>query len=182
MSNLRLIQSKCKSVPDELRMIVLLVSDTGLRLSEALGLEHNDLHIINDPIPYVIIQNHPWRRLKTKGSSRKIPLVGNSLWAAKEMRKLKKNKFVFPHYNQNNYTNSNSASAALNKWIKSEGFKEHSMHSFRHSLRDRLRSVECPIEIADQIGGWTFKSVGQGYGNGYCLKILAKWMNLVAKE
>ena len=46
-------------------MIVLLVSDTGLRLSEALGLEHNDLHIINDPIPYVIIQNDPWRRLKT---------------------------------------------------------------------------------------------------------------------
>ena len=38
------------------------------------------------------------------------------------------------------------------------------------------------VEIADQIGGWTFKSVGQGYGNGYCLKILAKWMNLVAKE
>ena len=182
MSDLRLIQSKCKSVPDELRMIVLLVSDTGLRLSEALGLEHNDLHIINDPIPYVIIQNHPWRRLKTKGSIRKIPLVGNSLWAAKEMKKLEKNKFVFPRYNQNNYTNSNSASAALNKWIKSEGFKEHSMHSFRHSLRDRLRSVECPIEIADQISGWTFKSVGQGYGNGYCLKILAKWMNLVAKE
>ena len=182
MSDLRLIQSKCKSVPDELRMIVLLVSDTGLRLSEALGLEHNDLHIINDPIPYVIIQNHPWRRLKTKGSSRKIPLVGNSLWAAKEMKKLEKNKFVFPRYNQNNYTNSNSASAALNKWIKSEGFKEHSMHSFRHSLRDRLRSVECPIEIADQIGGWTFKSVGQGYGNGYCLKILAKWMNSITRE
>ena len=56
------------------------------------------------------------------------------------------------------------------------------VHSLRHSFRDRLRSVECPIEIADQIGGWTFKSVGQGYGNGYCLKILAKWMNLVAKE
>ena len=182
IDDLRLIQRKCRSMPDELRMIVLLVSDTGLRLSEALGLEHNDLHVKNEIIPYVTIQNHPWRRLKTKGSSRKIPLVGNSLWAAKEVTKFVKNRFVFPRYNKNNYTNSNSASAALNKWIKSEGFKEHSMHSFRHSLRDRLRSVECPIEIADQIGGWAFKSVGQGYGNGYCLKILAKWMNSITKE
>ena len=37
-------------------MIVLLVSDTGLRLSEALGLEHNDLHVKNEIIPYVNIK------------------------------------------------------------------------------------------------------------------------------
>ena len=27
------------------------------------------------------------------------------------------------------------------------------MHSFRHSMRDRLRAVSCPSEMVDQIGG-----------------------------
>ena len=29
-------------------------------------------------------------------------------------------------------------------------------------FRDRLRAVECPSEIIDQLGGWSLKSVGQG--------------------
>ena len=33
-------------------------------------------------IPHVIIRPHPWRRLKTKGSERTLPLIGCSLWAA----------------------------------------------------------------------------------------------------
>ncbi|MDA0357981.1 MAG: hypothetical protein O3C14_02595, partial [Proteobacteria bacterium] len=42
---------------------------------------------------------------------------------------------------------------------------------FRHSLRDRLRAVECPSDIIDQIGGWQTAGVSQSYGerqsNGY---------------
>ena len=45
------------------------------------------------------------------------------------------------------------------------------LHSFRHSMRDRLRNVECPSEIIDQIGGWTRESIGEGYGEGHSLKI-----------
>ena len=44
-----------------------------------------------------------------------------------------------------------------------------SIHSFRHSLRDRLRAVNCPSEMIDQIGGWSRDTVGQGYGQGYDL-------------
>ena len=32
-------------------------------------------------------------------------------------------------------------------------------HSFRHSMRDRLRAVECPSDIIDQIGGWLTSGV-----------------------
>ena len=28
---------------------------------------------------------HPWRRLKTKGSERKVPLIGLSIWACKKI-------------------------------------------------------------------------------------------------
>jgi hypothetical protein len=53
---------------------------------------------------------------------------------------------------------------------------DYTVHSFRHSLRDRLRAVECPSELVDSIGGWTTEGVGQSYGNGYPLTIRHKWM------
>ncbi len=50
------------------------------------------------------------------------------------------------------------------------------MHGFRHSMGDRLRAVECPADIVDQIGGWQTDGVGHGYGNGYPLEVVGKWM------
>ena len=43
-------------------------------------------------------------------------------------------------------------------------------------MRDRLRSVQCPSDIADQIVGWTTDGVGQGYGSGYRPDVLQEWM------
>ena len=40
------------------------------------------------------------------------------------------------------------------------------LHSFRHSMRDRLRAAQCPADIIDQIGGWATEGVGQSYGLG----------------
>ena len=53
------------------------------------------------------------------------------------------------------------------------------MHSFRNSMRDRLRAVEFPSDVIDQIRGWTTDLVGQGYGDGYELNVCTKWMNLI---
>ena len=52
----------------------------------------------------------------------------------------------------------------------------------RHSFRDRLRAVEAPTDMIDQLGGWTLKSVGQGYGDGYDLALLAKYLCKIAKK
>ncbi len=56
------------------------------------------------------------------------------------------------------------------------------MHSFRHSMRDRLRAVEGPSDVIDQIGGWATEEVGQRYGEGYELKVCARWMKLFAPK
>jgi hypothetical protein len=55
------------------------------------------------------------------------------------------------------------------------------MHSFRHSMRDRLRAVECPADIADQIGGWQPDGVGQTYGSGYPVPVISRWLSAAVK-
>ena len=50
------------------------------------------------------------------------------------------------------------------------------MHSFRHSMRDRLRAVECASDVIDQIGGWATEGVGQGYGNGHTVEVCFRWV------
>ena len=64
----------------------------------------------------------------------------------------------------------------LNKWLKKYVPKGCVIHSFRHSMRDRLRSVQCPSDMIDQIGGWTTAGVGQGYGEGYSLDKKWEWL------
>ena len=173
---LRQIQSLCKDYDDDLRWLIALLSDTGMRLGEGVGLLKSDIRI-DESIPHVIVKPHPWRRLKTKGSERCIPLVKDSLWACKRILEHNHDSiFAFPKYTSINQCNANSASAALNKWLKSKLIDDYVIHGFRHSFRDRLRAVECPSDIIDQLGGWSLKSVGQGYGKGYKLSILGKWM------
>jgi len=173
------IQNKCHRLDDDFRWLVALVSDTGMRLAEAAGLTRDDL-VIDGDFPKVVIREHPWRRLKTASSAREVPLVGNALWAAKRIYSTTPdNLYAFPRYNRSGQTNANSASAALNKWLKPMVPERCTMHSFRHSLRDRLRAVECPSDIVDQLGGWQTDGVGQNYGSGYPLGVLERWMELI---
>ena len=174
---IRRIQRDCIAIDDEMRWLLAIISDTGMRLSEAAGLHRDDI-ILDVSIPYINLQPHSWRRLKTIGSARHIPLIGASLWAAKRIQQ-HDSSYAFPRYCDGKICNANSASAALNKWMKPRLKDSAVVHSFRHSMRDRLRAVECPSDIIDQIGGWSSSSVGASYGKGYELPVLAKWMKML---
>ena len=177
IENIKNIQAECKNLDDDNRWLIALISDTGMRLSEATGLLSGDI-ILDAIIPHINLINHPWRRLKTKGSNRVIPLIGSSLWAAK--RVLEANStYAFPRYTNETKCNANSASNGLNKWLKPRIPNDCVIHSFRHSLRDRLRAVQCPSDIVDAIGGWSTSGVGQTYGSGYNLDIKHKWMKKI---
>ena len=171
---IRSIQEECLTINDENRWLVALISDTGMRLSEAAGFHLSDFYLDED-IPYIDLKPQPWRSLKTKGSKRQIPLIGSSLWAAKKIAGAN-STFAFPRYIKGDEVNANSASAAINKWLKPRVTEGCVIHSFRHSLRDRLRSVECPSDVVDAIGGWATSGIGQKYGSGYSLAIKNKWM------
>ena len=87
--------------------------------------------------------------------------------------------YAFPRYTSVSICNANSASAALNKWMKEKLSGSYVIHGFRHSMRDRLRAVECPSDIIDKIGGWITAGVGQSYGQGFPLEVISKWMNKI---
>jgi len=174
-TELRLLQTRCRSSNDELRWLLALISDTGLRLSEALGLSTDDV-CIDTPHPYVVIEPKPWRRLKTSDSERLVPLVGEALWSIQQATAESDTGHLFRGYCDGQITKANSASAVLNKWLKIHVSKDIVVHSLRHAMRDRLRAVECPADIIDQIGGWSRKGVGENYGRGYQVDQLHRWM------
>ena len=173
--DIKLIQRHCRETNDEMRWLLALISDTGMRLAEAAGLALNDI-VLDSEIPYINLKPNESRRLKTKQSSRKIPLIGLSLWAAQQVKSEFSGTYAFPRYTKGGRCNANSASAALNKWLKQIASESVTVHSFRHSLTDRLRAVQCPRDIIDAIGGWTAGSIGEKYGEGYKLDVLHEWM------
>lgn len=175
---LEAVQQSCREIDDEPRWLVALISDTGMRLSEAVGLVREDI-VLDEEHPHVAVRAHPWRRLKTKGSERIIPLVGASLWAAARAYEAAEGPFLFPRYCGPEGNKANSASGALNKWLSPRVPKGCVVHSFRHSLRDRLRAKECPPDIIDRIGGWAVAGIGESYGNGYPIHVLSSWMSKI---
>ncbi|MYN39782.1 tyrosine-type recombinase/integrase [Duganella sp. FT109W] len=179
-AELSTLYKACQIQDDPLRWLVALLIDTGARLAEITGLALDDIKI-DAETPYVVIQAHPWRSLKNTGSSRSVPLVGASLWAAKRILETaeKGQRFAFPHYTTEEYSNANNASAAIGKWIKGVPL-DHTAHELRHSLADRLREVQCPEDIRKAIGGWAAKEVSERYGYGYGLQVKAEWLAKIA--
>ena len=174
VETIREIQIACFEIDDDLRWLVALISDTGMRLSEAAGLALEDI-CLDHEVPHINLRPHPWRRLKTQQSERQIPLVGAALWAAERLV-AEDGQWCFPRYTNAESCNGNSASAALNKWLKHKFSREALVHGFRHSFRDRLRVVNGPTEMIDQLGGWSANSVGGRYGTGFDLKNLSSLM------
>ena len=174
IQDIRKVQSLCKDIDDEMRWLIALISDTGIRLGEAAGLLKEDIRV-NEPVPHIDLKPHSWRTLKTKGSQRHIPLTNEALWASRRLIETNNESILaFPRYCSETGCKANSASGGLNKWLHQYVPDNCVIHSFRHSLRDRLRAVECPSDVVDAIGRWKTSGVGQGYGNGYPLGVLTR--------
>ena len=179
IQDIKKVQSLCYQIDDEMRWLIALISDTGMKLGEAAGLLKEDIKLDNR-ISHINLKPHPWRSLKTKGSQRLIPLTKEALWAAKRLLEAYSDSiFAFPRYCDERGCKANSASDGLNKWLHQYVPDNCVIHSFRHSLRDRLRAVECPSDVVDAIGGWKTSGVGHGYGNRYPLEVLGRWMEKI---
>ena len=120
------------------------------------------------------------RRLKTRNSERTLPLVGYAKMAMEKALQQSGNKHLFPRYVRAGKCKADHASAALGKWLKKD-FDGLTAHCLRHTFRDRLRAVECPLELIDQIGGWSsIGTLGSRYGKGFELSAVQKFIQNVS--
>jgi hypothetical protein len=132
-----------------------------------------DIDMDNDLIH---IRPNAARRLKTRGSERTLPLVGCARLAMLQALSQANEEWLYPRYMKTGKCNANSASASINKWLKRD-FDGLTAHCLRHTMRDRLRAVECPMDMIDQIGGWrSVATIGVGYGKGYSMEAMQKVM------
>ncbi|WP_201829208.1 DUF6538 domain-containing protein [Microvirga zambiensis] len=185
MSELRTIDDACRGKNDDIRHIIGLQADTGARLGEIVGLRVDDV-VLDHAVPHIHIRAYKslGRTLKTEPSERRVPLVGVALWAAQRAVEASKKRhdksgWLFPRYASDGEVDGTTAANGVNKWLKKLTKTTKTSHSFRHSMRDRLRHVGAPVDIQDAIGGWGSKTVGMGYGEGYRLEQLQSYLEKV---
>ncbi|MFL9827727.1 tyrosine-type recombinase/integrase [Rhodoplanes sp. SY1] len=154
---------------EEAQLVLWVVADTGLRLSEAVNLQRHSIHL-DAPIPYVEVLPDG-RRLKTEDSRREIPLVGTALAA------LKRRPDGFPRYRDK----ASSLSAVVNKYLDTHGLrptKDHTVYSLRHSFKDRLVAAEAPDSLIDSLMG--HRTGKPKYGKGPPLELKLKFLLSIA--
>ncbi len=160
---------KLDDLNDEARDVVYAVMETGARPSEIVNLTAQRI-VLDAEIPYIRIQAEG-RLLKTEHSERDVPLVGLALEA------MKRHPEGFPRY----FDKGSSLSATLMKhFCKHELLPtaKHKIYSFRHSFKDRLKAVEAPEELIDEMMG--HRTDKPKYGDGYGLGLKLKYLKAIA--
>jgi integrase len=160
---------KFQFMNEEARDAIYVIMETGARPSEILNLSEQRI-MLDGEIPYIRIEAES-AELKTEYSERDIPLVGMALEA---MRRHPKG---FPRY----FDNADSFSATAMKHFKKHKLlpsKKHKIYSFRHSFKDRLKAVDTPTEMIDELMGHSTDK--PKYGDGYGLKMKLKYLQTIA--
>jgi integrase len=159
----------------QVKLLMPLLGETGCRLAEIVGLELNDIDMTEEVIH---VRPNGIRRLKTANSTRTLPLVGYAKEAMILALQQADGHCLYPRYMKEGTFRATHASNALGKWFKKDfGLTAHSL---RHTFRDRLRASGCPLELIDQIGGWSsIGTVGSKYGQGYDLGAVREQLDAV---
>lgn len=148
----------------DLKLVWRLLEGTGCRLAEVTGLRVQDVHTDGD-LPFLLVEWHEDRRVKTAVSQRRVPLVGDALQAAIEARQSARQAGMMfsPRYAGEN--GPNSASAALMKHVRAVAEDPKvTVHSLRHNMKDRLRLAGVSPSVQDMILGHSSGKVGDDYG------------------
>ena len=149
--------------------ILGMLLDTGARVAEVAGLWLEDV-VLEADVPHVVFHKNPLRKLKTKASVRKVPLVGDALKAARRAVAKADGDVLFSRYMSATGVKNDGASSAVNKVLKRLDCE--TAHWLRHTMRTRLRNADVPEPRTKEIQGWGRESVADQYGEQTALRNL----------
>jgi integrase len=142
------------------QVLLRLLATTGMRLSEAFEI---DSEMKERGCRYVIVGK------KTEQSIRRVPLPAIMLL---DLPAIKGPIFE---------GGPSAASKRLNRFLRDIGITDPRKvaHSLRHRAQDRLRAAGCPEDIRWSILGHEEKTVAAGYGKGFPVPMLRKWIDKI---
>jgi integrase len=164
-ADMRLIKRNLNKLSDLDRILFRFLAATGMRLSEAFEI---DGEMNERGVRYVIVGK------KTEQSLRRVPLPACMLPYLPKV--IKGRLFVTEHLDP-----PDMASKRLGKFLDDIGIIDPRkvVHSLRHRAQDRLRAAECPEDIRWAILGHEERTVAAGYGEGFPVPLLKKWIDKI---
>jgi integrase len=156
----RWLESSAGSRPSGL--IIRLLRGTGARPLEIGGLAAEDI-LLTGEVAHILIRPNDYRGLKTVGSRRMIPLVGDALVAARLCLATVQAGALFPEPCHH----TGSLSARINKAIRSTGVPKSNRltaYSFRHTLQEAMRVSSVPFDVQQAVMGHAKRSMTERYG------------------
>jgi integrase len=144
------------------QLLFRMLASTGMRLSEAFNI---DGELKEKGVRYIIIGR------KTSQSLRRVPLPAD----------------VLPHLPKQiqgqlfKAEPRGQASKRLMRFLRSAGIDDPRkvVHSLRHRAQDRLRAAGCAEDVRWAILGHEKDTVAAGYGAGFPVPMLRKWIDKI---
>lgn len=154
------------TVDPNIRVILIVLRDTGCRPMEIAGLLSSDV-FLSAPVPHVWIRANAARRIKTKESDRRVPLTKEAVAAVRRVMPQDSGTDtpLFPRP----LRNTSNLSQRLNKAIREAGVPKSPRlvsYSFRHSLTEAIRVSQAPEYHLKAIMGHSAQSITDNYGAG----------------
>ncbi|WP_422019040.1 DUF6538 domain-containing protein [Roseibium sp.] len=182
-------RTKGNYIPNDLGLywVPLLSLFTGARSGELIQLYANDLKTENGVTFIDINKLENDKRLKTKGSRRRIPvhqtLINLGFLNFVDRCKANGRTRLFPEMpkGKDGYYSS-PFSRQFRRVLESVGAKttKNTFHSFRHSFEDACRDSDVPRDVMYALQGHEDPGMGSRYGSGYSISVLNEHLQRVA--
>lgn len=161
------------------KWLPILALFTGARLQELGRLQVEDVRT-DRGITFLDLTS---AGTKTTSSKRRVPihkeLVHLGFLAYVEERRKAKGGPLFPALKSKRSSPTEGWTSWWGRYCRSNGIADPRkvFHSFRHTVKDGLRDSGVPFDIRSILQGHTVPGVGEGYGQGFALHVLAEAMD-----
>jgi integrase len=161
------------------KWLPILALFTGARLQELGRLQVEDVRT-DRGITYLDLTS---AGTKTTSSKRRVPihkeLVRLGFLAYVEERRTAKGGPLFPALKSERSSPTEGWTSWWGRYCRANGITDPRkvFHSFRHTVKDGLRDSGVPFDIRSILQGHTVPGVGEGYGQGFALHVLAEAMD-----